>query len=203
MLYDDYNWTWNHWKLTGFIANSKFNPGSSKVCCDSKSFPAIVWQLIGLPLSPTSPEVFTAEKKKVNHNMLYKIPCSPHTPNTKKTLHLENPVLHLGGAAENQIACLPWTIKWCASVNTGSLFKLQEEWELCEMISWHPVLQEGWATYQMGNCSEEGEGKKCASPASDAWGYITISVVKDVPSHTGVREYVGIWCLPSCWELCN
>lgn len=34
---------------------------------------------------------------------------------------------------------------------------------------------------------------------------LTISVanVKDVPSCTGVREYVGIWCLPSCWELYN
>lgn len=122
MLYNDYNRTWNHWKLTGFIANSKFNPGSSKVCCDSKSFPAIVWQLIGLPLSPTSPQLFTEQKKKVNQNVFYKIPCSSHTPNTKKKLYtwktlsfvwVEWLKTHLHAYPELQNDVIQWTLTLC------------------------------------------------------------------------------------------
>lgn len=71
--------------------------------------------------------------------MLYKLTCashqkkkSPKQPNAKKAVHLETPIRHLGGVAENQLACLLWTIKWCASVNTGSLFEPGEGWELGE-----------------------------------------------------------------------
>lgn len=124
MLYNDYNWTWNHWKLTGFIANSKFNLGSSKVCCDSKSFPAIVRQLIGLPLSPTSPEVFTAEKKKKWTTTCYTKYHVVHTRPTLKKLYtwktlsfiwVEQLRIRLHAYHELYNDVLQWTLALCSN----------------------------------------------------------------------------------------
>lgn len=59
--------------------------------------------------------MFSQEKKKINTTLCFVIPTnmcftpkkkSPEQPNAKKAVHLETPIRHLGGVAENQLACL-------------------------------------------------------------------------------------------------
>lgn len=150
---------------------------------------------------------------KPPHNPLHP-PKNPEPYNTKKALHLETLVLHLVGVSENQLACLLWTIKLCASVNTGSLFELRERWKLSEVDLMTPGVsgrmdhvlgprKHGkffWTRRKTAVCQH---GFWCVRLHSHFCCYVETFNEKDVPSHLGigVGEDTGIWCHPLCWEL--